>query len=61
MGHLKIIDFPFGTNGKLKVLSVPILWTSKNHFFYFLGGAGGKFPFKANEKLMVKDVPILKL
>ena len=24
-GHLKIINFPFGTNGKLIVLGVPIL------------------------------------
>ena len=25
MGHLKIINFPFETNGKLMVLGVPIL------------------------------------
>ena len=25
MGHLKTINFPFATNGKLKVLGVPIL------------------------------------
>ena len=25
MGHLKSINFPFGTNGKLMVLGVPIL------------------------------------
>ena len=24
-GHLKIINFPFGTNGKLIILGVPIL------------------------------------
>ena len=25
LGHLKTINFPFGTNGKLMVLGVPIL------------------------------------
>ena len=25
LGHLKTINFPFGTNGKLMVLDVPVL------------------------------------
>ena len=25
LGHLKTVNFPFGTNGKLRVLGVPIL------------------------------------
>ena len=46
LGHLQTINFPFGTNGKLKVLGVPILkhfrensvvlfWQSISRSFFF--------------------------
>ena len=56
MGHLKTINFPFGTKGKLKVLSVPIYGPLKNQNFYFHLG----FPFKANGKLKVMGAPRLR-
>ena len=33
IGHLKSINFPFGTNGKLMVLGVPILKHLRVHFY----------------------------
>ena len=36
MGHLKIINFPFGTNGKLMVLGVPVFKHFRVNLMYLL-------------------------
>ena len=63
LGHLKIINFPFGTNGKLIVFSCPKIWAhySLIKMCSILGHLKIiNFPFGTNGKLMVLGVPIFK-
>ena len=60
MGHLKTINFLFGTNGKLMVLVVPILKYISAEILGHLRLNSINFLFWTNGKLMVLGIPVLK-
>ena len=63
MEHLKIINFPFGTNGKFIIFRCPIIWAHYSLIMMCLNIGtlnNHHFPFATNGKVVVIGVPILK-